>query len=187
MKPPPPRTSTLVYSTDSGRICPGCGQPVAACICKAKAGNVGKGDGTVRVSRETKGRGGKAVTVIRGVPLDADGLAALGKQLRTCLRNGRHAEGRCAGSAGRSRRTRDRVVEAARLAGKTRRRLTSNCVQEPRDESSCFWPSSVQSQCHLRLETGLRRSLSGCVSETYGGVPEWCSQSTRQDRRPPRT
>ena len=88
MNPPPPRTSTLVYSTESGRFCPGCGQPVAACICHAKTGNVGKGDGTVRVSRETKGRGGKAVTVIRGVPLAADGLAALGKQLRSACGSG---------------------------------------------------------------------------------------------------
>ncbi len=88
MKPPPPRTSTLVYSTDSGRICTGCGRPVAACICKANTGNVGKGDGTVRVSRETKGRGGKAVTVIRGVPLAAADLAALGKQLRSACGTG---------------------------------------------------------------------------------------------------
>jgi translation initiation factor 1 len=88
MKPPPPRTSTLVYSTDSGRICPGCGQPVAACTCKAKTGNVGRGDGTVRVSRETKGRSGKAVTVIRGVPLAAADLAALGKQLRSACGTG---------------------------------------------------------------------------------------------------
>ena len=79
---------TLVYSTDSGRICPGCGQPVAACTCKAKTGNVGKGDGTVRVSRETKGRGGKAVTVIRGVPLAAADLVALGKQLRSACGTG---------------------------------------------------------------------------------------------------
>ncbi len=123
MNPPPPRTSTLVYSTESGRICPGCGQSVAACTCKSKTGNVGKGDGTVRVSRETKGRGGKAVTVIRGVPLAAAGLAALGKQLAQRVRDGWHAERRCAGSAGRSRRTRDRIVEAERLAGEARRRL----------------------------------------------------------------
>jgi translation initiation factor 1 len=37
----------------------------------------------VRVSRETQGRGGKAVTLVRGLPLDAVALAALGKQLRS--------------------------------------------------------------------------------------------------------
>ena len=41
------------------------------------------GDGIVRVSRESKGRGGKTVTLVRGVALDAEALAALGKQLRT--------------------------------------------------------------------------------------------------------
>ena len=72
----------LVYSTEGGRMCPACRQPLASCACKA-AGNLPKGDGTVRVSCETKGRGGKAVTVVRGLDLDVAALAALGKQLRT--------------------------------------------------------------------------------------------------------
>ncbi len=72
----------LVYSTDSGRMCPGCRQPVAQCGCK-QAAALPKGDGVVRVSRETKGRGGKAVTLVRGLALAPDALAALGKQLRT--------------------------------------------------------------------------------------------------------
>lgn len=83
-----PGTGGLVYSTESGRMCPSCRQPLAACLCKAKPGNVGKGDGIVRVSRETKGRGGKAVTVIRGVPLEATGLADLGKRLRAACGSG---------------------------------------------------------------------------------------------------
>ena len=62
----------LVYSTEAGRMCPDCRQPIAQCTCKQAARAVPAGDGIVRVQRETKGRGGKAVTVIRGVPLDAD-------------------------------------------------------------------------------------------------------------------
>ena len=77
---------SLVYSTDSGRMCPGCRQPVAACVCKKRA--VPAGDGKVRVSRETKGRGGKTVTLVRGLPLEADALATLGKQLRTACGTG---------------------------------------------------------------------------------------------------
>ena len=76
-------TGGLVYSTDSGRMCPTCRQPVAACTCKAQARAVSPGDGIVRVSRETKGRGGKAVTLVRGLALDEAALAALGKRLRT--------------------------------------------------------------------------------------------------------
>lgn len=41
-----------------------------------------RGDGTVKVSRETKGRKGKGVTLISGVPLGADSLAALAKNLK---------------------------------------------------------------------------------------------------------
>lgn len=76
----------LVYSTEAGRMCPGCLQPVAQCTCKQAV--VPAGDGTVRVSRETKGRGGKAVTLVKGVALDAAGLTALGKQLKAACGTG---------------------------------------------------------------------------------------------------
>jgi translation initiation factor 1 len=76
----------LVYSTDSGRMCPDCRQPVAQCICKQPAAPTG--DGVVRVSRETKGRGGKAVTLVKGVLVDAAALADLGKQLKAACGTG---------------------------------------------------------------------------------------------------
>jgi translation initiation factor 1 len=62
-------------------MCPDCRQPVAGCLCKGQAAPLG--DGVVRVSRQTKGRGGKAVTLVKGLALDGAALAALGKQLRT--------------------------------------------------------------------------------------------------------
>jgi len=40
------------------------------------------GDGIVRIRRETKGRGGKAVTVISGIPLAATALKDLARQLK---------------------------------------------------------------------------------------------------------
>jgi translation initiation factor 1 len=83
-----PATGGLVYSTDGGRMCPVCRKPLAQCVCKAQNAAAPAGDGIVRVSRETKGRGGKAVTVVRGVPLDAPGLVALGKQLRAACGSG---------------------------------------------------------------------------------------------------
>lgn len=79
-------SSNLVYSTDGGRMCPACRQPVSACACKAKP--VVKGDGVVRVSLQTKGRGGKSVTIVKGLALDADALTQLGKQLRTACGSG---------------------------------------------------------------------------------------------------
>ena len=69
-------------------MCPSCRKPVAACICASAAVPAQTGDGTVRVSRETKGRGGKAVTVVRGLRLDARDLADLGKRLRTSCGTG---------------------------------------------------------------------------------------------------
>ena len=72
----------LVYSTDTGRMCPACRQPLASCVCKALAKAVPAGDGVARVTREKQGRGGKTVTVVRGLALDAESLAALGKRLR---------------------------------------------------------------------------------------------------------
>jgi translation initiation factor 1 len=79
---------SLVYSTDAGRMCPNCRQPQAACVCKQMAASQVLGDGQVRVQRETKGRGGKAVTLVRGLPLDAEALTALGKQLKAACGSG---------------------------------------------------------------------------------------------------
>lgn len=77
-----PASGGLVYSTEGGRMCPGCRRPLAACACGTRAALIDKGDGIVRVSRETKGRGGKAVTLVRGLALDAEQLGAIGKRLR---------------------------------------------------------------------------------------------------------
>lgn len=76
----------LVYSTDAGRMCPACRQPVAACVCGKKTAPIG--DGKVRVSRETKGRAGKGVTLVKGLPLDEAALTALGKQLKAACGSG---------------------------------------------------------------------------------------------------
>lgn len=71
----------LVYSTDRGTLCPQCHRPVADCAC-GKNRPASLGDGIVRLHRETKGRGGKAVTVIKGLPLAGTDLKALAKTLK---------------------------------------------------------------------------------------------------------
>lgn len=70
----------LVYSTDTGRHCPDCNQPLAACRCNKT--RLPEGDGIARVRRESKGRGGKTVTTISGVPLAVDDLSALASALK---------------------------------------------------------------------------------------------------------
>jgi translation initiation factor 1 len=72
----------LIYSTERGRMCPQCRQALADCRCAALAKTKPAGDGVARVSRENKGRGGKTVTLVRGLALDEAALQVLGKQLR---------------------------------------------------------------------------------------------------------
>jgi len=72
--------SGVVYSTEQGKTCPECGKPVKSCACKQQAAPIG--DGKVRVSRETKGRKGKGVTLVTGLPLADEGLKKLAKALK---------------------------------------------------------------------------------------------------------
>ena len=67
----------LVYSTDMGRMCPECRRPTEQCRCKQKAASKSVGGGTVRVGRQTKGRKGKGVTVVTGLPLGQGELEKL--------------------------------------------------------------------------------------------------------------
>ena len=71
----------IVYSTEHGKMCSKCGKQAAKCICRKKKAPP-KSDGIVRIGRETKGRKGKGVTLIMGVPLDAGALKQLGKELK---------------------------------------------------------------------------------------------------------
>ena len=79
----------LVYSTDSGRMCPQCRQPQLACICRtAPAPAAPAGDGVAKVTREKKGRGGKTVTVVRHLALEPLALAELARDLKTACGSG---------------------------------------------------------------------------------------------------
>ena len=56
-------------------------------ITQSKA-DAQKTQDVVRVSRETKGRGGKAVTLVKGITLADKDLDALGKQLKAACGSG---------------------------------------------------------------------------------------------------
>ncbi len=78
-------SSRLVYSTGQGRLCPECTRPIAECRCrrsKPAQPLAPRGDGVVRVGRETKGRKGKGVTVITGIPLAGPDLEGLATRLK---------------------------------------------------------------------------------------------------------
>ena len=83
----------IVYSSERGRLCPGCGRLRAECAC-ARRPKPPDGDGIVRVRRERKGRHGKTVTTVSGVPLVAEELAELAAELkRRCGAGGSTKDG----------------------------------------------------------------------------------------------
>jgi translation initiation factor 1 len=85
--------TSLVWSSELGRVCPGCGKGAAACICSRNQPRPA-GDGIVRVRREAKGRGGKTVTMVTGVPGDDDALKLLSGELkRRCGTGGAAKDG----------------------------------------------------------------------------------------------
>lgn len=81
--------SRLVYSTETGRICPECDMSASTCSCKkkkaVKADKQTTGypnDSTIRIQREVKGRKGKTVTTVRGVPFENEELQKFVKTLK---------------------------------------------------------------------------------------------------------
>ena len=77
--------SHLVYSTESGKICPSCQKSISECTCKKKKSRSQtnmKYDGIVRIQREVKGRKGKTVTTVSAFQLADDKLKNLATQLK---------------------------------------------------------------------------------------------------------
>lgn len=73
----------LVYSSERGRVCPKCGWPANDCKCSAANATASVPDTIVAKLRlETKGRGGKAVSVIYDLPENAAFLKALCQELK---------------------------------------------------------------------------------------------------------
>lgn len=72
-----------VYSTEHGRICPNCGNPFQKCVCKKEKDSLSiKRDGIIRLRLERKGRGGKSVTLVEGLPPNEDLLKQIAKELK---------------------------------------------------------------------------------------------------------
>ncbi len=85
--------NSIVYSTDHGRMCPECGRPKDRCACRGTS-DAPPADGVVRVRREVKGRAGKTVTAVYGLPLRGAALEALASELkRKCSAGGSVKEG----------------------------------------------------------------------------------------------
>jgi translation initiation factor 1 len=73
----------VVYSTGVGRVCPGCGWPAADCKCSSQRADAPVPAKIVaKLRMEKKGRGGKTVTVVYGLPQNAAFLDGLSKELK---------------------------------------------------------------------------------------------------------
>jgi translation initiation factor 1 len=105
----------VVYSTGIGRICPGCGWPVGDCKCSARTGNASVPERPDRIvaklRMEKKGRGGKTVTVVDGLPQNAAFLKELCQELKRACGTGGTAAGGDVGAVELQGDLRDRVRE----------------------------------------------------------------------------
>ncbi len=77
-----------VYSTQAGRLCPTCGWPVDRCQCSGRLEEVVPAKVTARLRLESKGRGGKSVTVVDGLPRNAVFVEELLRALKRSLGTG---------------------------------------------------------------------------------------------------
>ena len=80
--------SRLVYSTESGRICPACAKPDSECSCENKRSIPSPGDGIIRIRREIKGRKGKTATIVYGFQLDDKEMKEIAAQLKRACGTG---------------------------------------------------------------------------------------------------
>lgn len=89
------RNVRLVYTTERGRICEGCGMAIGECTCrKAKAEEPLPARMVARVRIAKKGRGGKTVTVISDLPRNHAFLQELCQDLkRACGTGGAVVDG----------------------------------------------------------------------------------------------
>ncbi len=78
----------LVYSTGVGRVCATCGWPSDQCKCSSKEEEKIPSKVVVKLRLESKGRGGKTVTVLDGLPRNSDFLEGLAKELKKALGTG---------------------------------------------------------------------------------------------------
>jgi translation initiation factor 1 len=78
----------LVYSTGTGRICPACSWPERDCRCSTRLEETVPSKVTAVLRLETKGRAGKSVTVVDGLPRNSAFLDGLAKALKTSLGTG---------------------------------------------------------------------------------------------------
>ena len=88
-------SGNTVYSTGVGKVCPGCGWPARDCKCSSRSAPDEALPNRIiaKLRVEKKGRAGKVVTVLYGLPRNAEFLKELTQELkRSCGTGGAAAE-----------------------------------------------------------------------------------------------
>jgi translation initiation factor 1 len=83
----------IVYSSAAGKICRGCGLPERGCKCGQAASEAVPARPVAKLRMEKKGRGGKVVTVVFGLPNNAAFLKDLSQELKRACGTGGTATG----------------------------------------------------------------------------------------------
>ena len=119
----------LVYSTDTGRICPQCGLPVERCRCSQNRGSSTKQtDGAVRIALDRKHRRGKMMTIVSGAPGDEVELAQICRELKKLLATGGAANEGQSGAPGRPSRACGGLFRRTRDQDQARRWMISRAA-----------------------------------------------------------
>jgi translation initiation factor 1 len=77
----PAMAARIVYSTGVGSLCPNCRRAVRECVCPKGAPGAAK-PSVIRVGREVKGRAGKGVTTVSGLPMSLSDIDSLATRLK---------------------------------------------------------------------------------------------------------
>jgi translation initiation factor 1 len=80
--------SRVVYSTGAGSICAKCGWPTNDCKCSVQRDEAVPARVVAKMRMEKKGRGGKTVTVLDGLPRNAAYLKELSQALKSACGTG---------------------------------------------------------------------------------------------------
>ena len=78
----------LVYSTGIGAMCPDCGWPKDNCQCSKQFDQPVPLRIVAKLRMEKKGRGGKIVTVVDGLPRNSEFLKELSQELKRACGTG---------------------------------------------------------------------------------------------------
>ena len=109
----PRERGRIVYSTGSGRMCPGCGWPADNCKCSSAQADAPVPVRVVAKLRiEKAGRGGKTVSVVYDLPRNAAFLKELAQDLkRACGTGGTVLEDRIELQGDLRDRIRERLLQ----------------------------------------------------------------------------